>query len=124
MRKHIGTIVLWVISASVTNISAAPASGQIPDKFSNLQVLPKDISKRALVDTMKSFTRGLGVRCQYCHIGEEGQPLSTFDFASDAKATKQTARLMLRMVNAINNEHLTKLVKPAARAVQVDCVTC
>jgi uncharacterized membrane protein YphA (DoxX/SURF4 family) len=103
---------------------AAPASGQIPDKFTNLQALPKDITKRALVDTMKSFTRSLGVRCQYCHIGDAGQPLSTFDFVSDTKETKQTARLMLRMVNAINNEHLTKLVKPAARAVQVDCVTC
>jgi hypothetical protein len=124
MRKHFNSMAIWMISALLTNFSVAPASGQIPDKFSNLQALPKDINKRALVDTMKSFTRSLGVRCQYCHIGEEGRPLSTFDFVSDAKATKQTARLMLQMVHAINNVHLAKLGKPAANAVQVGCVTC
>lgn len=122
MRKHIRTIL--PVLGLIAIFSAAPASGQIPDKFTNLQVLPKEIGKRALVDTMRSFTRGLGVRCQYCHIGEEGKPLSMFDFVSDVKETKQTARVMLRMVNAINSEYLAKLSKPASSAIQVDCVTC
>jgi hypothetical protein len=98
--------------------------GQIPDKFTNLQVLPKDISKGGLLDMMKGFTSALGVRCQHCHIGEEGKPLTTFDFVSDAKATKQTARVMLRMVQAINNEHLAKIEKQSAGALQVNCLTC
>ena len=32
---------------------------------------------------MPGFTRALGVRCSYCHVGEEGESLSTYDFASD-----------------------------------------
>jgi hypothetical protein len=35
-------------------------------------------------------------------VGEEGADLSTFDFASDEKPTKKTARLMLQNLNDIN----------------------
>ncbi|MGH7595282.1 MAG: c-type cytochrome [bacterium] len=105
-------------------LSAPSVFGQIPDKFTNLQVLPKDISKGGLLDMMKGFTSALGVRCQHCHIGEEGKPLTTFDFVSDTKTTKQTARVMLRMVQAINNEHLVKIEKKSANTLQVNCTTC
>lgn len=97
------------------------ASAQIPDKFTNLQVLPQEIGKRELLEVMKSFTSALSVRCQHCHIGEEGKPLTTFDFVSDVKTTKQTARVMLQMVQAINNEHLAKV---ANKSMQVSCNTC
>ena len=103
-------------------VTSAPA--QIPDKFTNLQVLPKEIGKRELLDVMKGFTSALGVRCQHCHIGEEGKPLTTFDFVSDTKTTKQAARVMLQMVQAINNEHLAKVVNKSTPAVQVNCNTC
>jgi predicted Zn-dependent protease len=108
----------------LTALNAIPVSGQIPDKFTNLQVLPKDIGKGGLLDVMKGFTSALGVRCQHCHIGEEGKPLTTFDFVSDTKTTKQTARVMLRMVQTINNEHLAKIEKKSADALQVNCITC
>ena len=55
---------------------AGLAVGQIPDEFQNLQVLPKDVEKRQLVDLMKSFCAALDVRCTHCHVGEEGAPLS------------------------------------------------
>lgn len=100
------------------------AFSQIPDQFTNLQVLPKDISKNALVQQMRGFAIALGVRCQHCHIGEEGKPLNTFDFVSDVKPAKQTARLMLRMVEVINTEHLAKIANRAADAEPVTCVTC
>jgi len=109
------------IAISFGSSVAILASAQIPDKFTNLQVLPKDIGKRELLDAMKNFTSALGVRCQHCHIGEEGKPLTTFDFVSDTKTTKQTARVMLQMVQAINNEHLTKV---ANKSTQVNCNTC
>jgi len=109
------------IAISFGLLVAISASAQIPDKFTNLQVLPKDIGKRELLDAMKNFTSGLGVRCQHCHIGEEGKPLTTFDFVSDMKTTKQTARVMLQMVRAINNEHLAKV---ANKSMQVNCNTC
>ncbi len=49
---------------------ATSVNAQIPDKFENLQVLPKEISKPELMENMKSFALGLGVRCHFCHVGE------------------------------------------------------
>jgi hypothetical protein len=112
-----------VISVALI-LSASQVFGQIPDKFTNLQVLPKDLGRRELIDKMKSFCNGLGVRCQYCHLGEEGKPLETFDFVSDTKAAKQTARVMLQMVAAINNAHLVKVADKSTPPIQVNCVTC
>jgi tetratricopeptide (TPR) repeat protein len=103
---------------------AAHAQKFPPDKLQNLKVFPPDIPVRALIDTMRSFTRALGVRCTYCHVGEERQPLSSFDFPSDQKPEKQKARAMLRMVGAINGEYLTKLVSRRTPQVSVACATC
>ena len=101
------------------------ASAQFPPtKLENLKVFPKDIPVRALIDTMASFTRALGVRCTYCHVGEEGQPLSSFDFKSDKKPEKTKAREMLRMVGAINGDYLTKLVDRRSPQINVACMTC
>jgi tetratricopeptide (TPR) repeat protein len=95
-----------------------------PEKAENLKVLPKDIPIRALLDTMRSFTNALGVRCQYCHVGNEGEPLSSYNFASDDKDAKKKARVMLQMVAAINNEHLTKLTDRRTPPINVTCMTC
>jgi len=104
---------------------AAAAQGTFPPQtLENLKVLPKDIPVRALVDTMAAFTRALGVRCPYCHVGEEGKPLASFDFKSDEKPEKEKARTMLRMVAAINGEHLPKLATRRDPPVSVACVTC
>jgi tetratricopeptide (TPR) repeat protein len=103
----------------------ARASAQFPpQKLQNLKVFPKDIPVRALIDTMQSFTRALGVRCTYCHVGNEGEPLSSYDFASDQKPEKNKAREMLRMVGAINGEYLTKLADRRTPAINVACTTC
>lgn len=97
------------------------ALAQIYDNPRNLQVLPADMGADELRDTMKSFFFGTGLRCSSCHVGEEGQPLTTYDFASDEAELKQTARQMLRMVNAINTEHLAP--RGPERA-EVSCATC
>ncbi len=94
------------------------AWGQQDKGFENLQVLPKDISRQALRQQMIGFSQALGVRCWHCHVGEPGQPLSTYDFAADKKEAKATARVMLRMVEAVNNRHL------ADYDLEVSCVTC
>jgi tetratricopeptide (TPR) repeat protein len=101
---------------------------------------------------MQTFTRGLGVQCTYCHI-QATEPLLTpeeaqaqaaaqaaqgaagrgrgrgrggpqIDFASDDKRTKQTARVMMRLVNDINARLGTSLSKPAADVAKVECATC
>lgn len=95
-----------------------------PEKLKNLKVFPEDIPVRALIDTMASFTRALGVRCTFCHVGQEGQPLSTYDFVSDEKHPKQVSREMLGMVAAINGAHLGKLEHRHEPRINVTCATC
>src|SRR5271163_1749435 len=78
-----------------------PAAGQVPDKFTNLQVLPKDVSKQELQSTMRGFAFALNVRCNYCHAQKKEGEKPGLDYASDEKDMKQTARAMLQMVAAI-----------------------
>jgi tetratricopeptide (TPR) repeat protein len=72
---------------------------------------------------MMGFTRALGVRCTHCHVGEEGKPLSTYDFASDANPNKDRAREMLRMLGDINT-HLKKITPSGDQRVNMWCHTC
>lgn len=99
------------------------SSAQIPDKFENLKVLPKDISKAELVSIMRSFSFALGVRCGECHASVMADTGRTdqHDFASDEKADKETARHMMRMVRSIN-EQIGAIGIEAP--VKVECVTC
>jgi len=90
--------------------------------FKNLKVFPKDISRADLLFNMKFFSQSLGVRCTFCHVGEEGKPLSTFDFASDAKPKKLTARKMLAMAHRINAENFDQAEDPGR--LKVTCYTC
>jgi tetratricopeptide (TPR) repeat protein len=99
-----------------------PAAAQIPDKFTNLQVLPKDIARGDLVETMRGFATALGVRCEHCHVGEGGPSLPNMDFASDQKEAKRIARFMMQMARAINDDHLARLA--GERHLRVRCMTC
>ena len=101
----------------------AQAQNPIPEKFTNLRVLPKDITRAELTTTMKSFAQGLGVRCENCHVGE-GNDLSKFDFASDSKAPKGVARRMIQMT-AILNAQMANIGEAAKPGVQkITCFTC
>ena len=105
----------------------APAVAQAtfpPSAFKNLQVLPKDATAGIVVATMKGFANNLGVRCQFCHIGEEGLPLEQFDFVSDEKAAKRTARVMMRLASDINRQLDAALPQPAESEPRVGCITC
>src|SRR5207248_705858 len=113
------------LTIALVLVAARTAGAQFPpQKLQNLKVFPKDIPVRTLIDTMASFTRALGVRCTYCHVGEESQPLSSYDFPSDQKPEKEKAREMLRMVGAINGEYLTKLTARRTPPITVACATC
>ncbi|MBZ0114910.1 MAG: c-type cytochrome [Thermoanaerobaculia bacterium] len=104
----------------------APAVGQIPEEFTNLQLLDPAIEKSELVSIMRDWAGGLGVRCNHCHVGPEN--LRGMDFASDEKATKRSARQMLLMSRAINRELLKDLPivveEGRKRAQVVSCYTC
>jgi len=92
----------------------------------NLKILPKNISGKELHNIMKDFSKSLGVRCNFCHVSEqvEGQQRPKFDFASDNKPEKNTARNMMRMVSAINENYIGKMVGGDHQLESVTCVTC
>jgi len=103
---------------------AGVARAQIPDRFTNLQVLPKDIPKAQLVETMRGFSSALGVRCTFCHVGEEGQPFDRWDLASDAKDHKRISRLMMQMTADLNSKYLAQIEHDDKPLATVTCATC
>lgn len=121
-RRAVGFLLPVALLAGLTPL---PAQAQWPpEKFTNLKVLPDTIQRDTLIRMMASFTRALGVRCTYCHVGEEGKPLDTYDFPSDDKRPKRTAREMLRMVSHINGTHLAEVAERREPPVTVECATC
>src|SRR5580765_4960396 len=124
----------FILTASVAGLfaqapaqgGAAPAGaagrGQAPPPPQNLQVLPKDIAREELIATMRGYTAGLGVQCNYCHV-QEGRG-GRNDFATDEKAPKKTARVMITMMNHVNETLGSGLGKPAADITKVQCATC
>jgi tetratricopeptide (TPR) repeat protein len=105
-----------------------PAVGQAqqwtwPERGENLLVLPEDFPPERMRAVMIGFTRALGVRCSYCHVGEEGQPLTTYDFVSDDNPKKDIARTMYRMLGVINDSLQT--IDPSGPSrVNMWCHTC
>ena len=80
------TRMLIAIFAFACAVPAAHAQlPQGPPK--NLQVLPKDMARPALIQRMREFSFMLGVRCQYCHAGGNGVSFEGVVFESDEKST-------------------------------------
>jgi tetratricopeptide (TPR) repeat protein len=97
-----------------------PAAAQQSEKFENLKVLPPDISKEKLEAIMRGFAGSLGVNCSFCHVGNSPQ---TMDFASDDKDEKKSARVMIKMADAINRDTLPQL-EGMSEDAEVTCYTC
>ncbi|HEY0326202.1 MAG TPA: c-type cytochrome [Allosphingosinicella sp.] len=93
---------------------AQPAATPTPPPERNLQVLPRDIAQRDLINIMQSFNRALGVECSYCHVAG--------NFASDANGHKNIARGMLRMTQRLNRELLPEI--QGLGEPRVSCFTC
>ena len=102
--------------------AAAPAWSW-PEKAKNLKVLPPDSPPEKLRAVMRGFSRSLGVRCSHCHVGKEGEPLSAYDFASDANPKKEVARGMYKMLGTINGQ-LREIQPNAEDRVNMWCHTC
>jgi tetratricopeptide (TPR) repeat protein len=120
--RTLAMVTLLILIAATLAVPTLYA--QIPDKFTNLKILPKDISKDDLTATMRGFASSLGVRCGFCHVRKEGDPHGEFDWASDAKPEKTTARVMVQMMQMINTTQLPKVTVKDPDKVQVQCRTC
>ena len=103
--------------------TADGAGAQIPDTFTNLQVLPEDITRDSLIAVMRSFSFATGLRCEGCHVQTDSATFS-FDFALDDRENKNIARHMLRMVNRLNDDLLAGLPERDGPRVLVECKTC
>jgi tetratricopeptide (TPR) repeat protein len=113
-----------LVSSLVLVLAATSVQAQIPDKFTNLKVLPKDTPKPELVKTMRQFAGDLGVRCSHCHESKNPEDLSTFNFASDTKPEKEIARDMMRMAHEINETLDKALNEKHPEHLKVSCFTC
>src|SRR5258708_1654525 len=67
----------------------------------NVQLLT-NLSDWQLGAVMDNFTASLGVHCDACHVRNEAT--KQWDFPSDAKGEKKTAREMIRMVIDLNEK--------------------
>ena len=97
--------------------SPAPPPPSTEWKGKNLQVLPADIPRPALIHIMKSFTVSLGVECSFCHAnGADGK----MDPSLDTNEHKASARWMMKMVEGLNEQFHPKPGEPP----KVTCYTC
>ncbi|MGZ3758091.1 MAG: c-type cytochrome [Mucilaginibacter sp.] len=124
MKINAKLTVIIALAAIVVTMGAATIAKPEPEHYTNLKVLPKNISSHDLQSIMTDdFEDGLGVSCGFCHANaKEGHGL---DFASDAKPEKEIARAMMRMTLGINKKYL-KLKHPqlGSAALVVSCTTC
>jgi len=75
-----------------------PAEKTVEQVFKNIQTL-KGLPASQIYATMNFMRASLDVECQYCHLRNAQ---GNWDFASDAKPTKEAARRMIRMVLEVN----------------------
>jgi hypothetical protein len=83
------------------------AKRELPNPI-NLKVL-KLTTGAEVGQVMRTFTAGLGVQCNYCHV--EG------NFASDDNPKKELTRRMIKMTQQINEQF-------PDRKMHVSCYTC
>lgn len=110
----VGSVVIINTSAQNPTTPAAPTSTEatVEQAHKNIQVF-KGLPESQLLPVMNYMAASLGVRCNYCHVNNAGN----WDYASDEKAEKKTAREMITMVMGVNKNNFRG--NP-----EVSCYTC
>jgi photosynthetic reaction center cytochrome c subunit len=101
-----GGVLAMVLAGSTTVVTAHPAQSApansgpavktAAQQYKNIQIL-KDIPADQLMPAMQFITASLGVECDFCHVERE--------LDKDDKKEKQTARKMMQMMFAINQNN-------------------
>lgn len=123
---------------AVTAVAQAPQQGATPHEQhehhdhpapTNLKVLPKTMTGEQVHELMETWEGSLGAHCDTCHtaypnnLAPNGRP--RLNFADDSKPKKETARLMYRMTNDINQNYVSMVGESGATPpAQVTCGTC
>ena len=109
--SRVGASIAILLTASTLALINAQQPTQQPrtaeQVFKNIKVI-KTMPANQLQGAMNFMAASLGVDCSYCHTPPAME--------KDEKATKETARRMLAMVNEINKNFGDKIV--------VNCATC
>jgi len=91
----------------------APPEKTVEQVQKNIKVL-NGMPESQLIPVMNFFAASMGRRCNYCHVNNQGQ----WDYASDAKPEKASAREMVKLVMDINKTTDRLKLDP------VSCYTC
>jgi hypothetical protein len=100
------------ITATTQTTAAAVQEKTLGETHPKIQVL-KGLPESQLGLVMNFVTVSMGRRCDYCHVNNNGK----WDWESDEKEEKLTARKMMTMVLAINKDNFRG--NPS-----VSCFTC
>src|SRR5712691_8241267 len=92
--------------------AAPPPEKTVEQVQKNIKVL-SGLPQSQLVPAMNFMSASLGVRCTYCHVNKDNK----WDFVSDEKPEKNTAREMIKMVLAVNKDTFRG-------NTEVSCYTC
>jgi hypothetical protein len=124
MRRVLAFSAVLVAACTIASAAQQPAAGSdnwIPTETKNLTVLPKTMPPAEVMKVMRAWNAALNVDCVFCHVGQAGKPLSSFDFASDSKKRKEVSRVMLKASMAMN-QAFTSVDSDEPPSVQ--CSTC
>ncbi|HCX30969.1 MAG TPA: c-type cytochrome [Blastocatellia bacterium] len=92
------------IVVSAQGGSTTPATQQTTTAEKTVEQVQKNIKvltglpESQLLPVMNFMRGSLGVRCTYCHVNKDGK----WDFVSDEKPEKSSAREMIKMVLSVN----------------------
>src|SRR5689334_8078452 len=100
-------------SEVVRATKAPPQEKTVEQVEKNIKVLT-GMPQSQLIPVMNFFAASMGRRCNFCHVNNQGQ----WDYASDAKPEKTSAREMIKMVMDINK------TTERLELDQVSCYTC
>ena len=130
VQKSIGYLASAFMALLLLNLPLHAQRGDLgswtwPEKPQNIKTraFTEDTRVAFLRGSMRGFVFSLGVQCSYCHVGEEGKPLDTYNFASDANPNKDRAREMISMLDDING-HLDKIQPSDPMRPRMACYTC
>lgn len=117
------SLVLWGrVAGTTTSAQGQQQQGEktVGQTGKNIQVL-KDLPQSQLFPEMNFISASLGVQCGFCHVSTGRDPKTgqtNWNWESDDKEEKKTAREMMRMTLAVNGGNF------GLSRGQVTCYTC
>ncbi len=113
---------LIVLSVLIAFVLLGAATSLRQKSGRNLQVLPQDISDHMLDSIMQTYTKALGVSCDFCHTPNSSAAASDSVNYSMDYPMKETARRMMRLNIDINKTYF--YYDTASRPEYLKVITC